>query len=184
MPSEILVTNLLSNNAQVQEAFGNGGEVDLFGSLGVKNTIGTLSGPALFSSLIDLSLATSEASTGNLLVGFLDPFSTGNGFDELRFLMSVNGQTVAEQTFTDLALALAFFDDSVIDIDSSTLGGGEILNLRFELNVLLSSANDGFNLNFLAGTAAVPAPAGIWLLLTALGAVMHRSWRQASRKLQ
>jgi hypothetical protein len=77
-------------------------------------------GPATVATTLSLTLSPKEfanSATGiHFALALLDPHVTGDGFDSIRFHVSIEGEEVLSKTFTDLALAESFFDDEVLDL--------------------------------------------------------------------
>jgi hypothetical protein len=120
-----------------------------------------------FTSTIELTLAS--PSENDILLGLLDPVTAGDGFDELRFQVFGETNPLLDVNFTDLASAVAYFDDNVIDLGHIFVGPDGNLDLSFQLDLIGTAAGSGFYFDFVASTAAVPLPASVWLILTAFG---------------
>ncbi len=139
---------------------GDGGDVHVAGGA---STL-TDGGAHTYTSTLDFDLDMSGFSGARLLVGLLDPLGEGNGFDNLRFRIFQEGNTVLDQNFATLASALTYFDDGVIDLGAWSSGLVGDLDLTFQLDVVASAVNDGFHLNLVAGvTGVVPVPPAVWL---------------------
>src|SRR5215510_4863427 len=74
---------------------------------GVKSTF-----TSSFSHTIDLS---ELANLQHLMVRLVDPAFTGT-FDTLQFLLTDNGATIEDKSFTEVSSAIAFFADQTLDL--------------------------------------------------------------------
>ncbi len=134
----------------------------------------TLSSTADFS--IDLSDLPSDE---NLIIALLDSAADGGGFDVLDFEVTVEGNLVVDEQFTDLAAALAFFNDNVIDLGAlDVLVSDGILDIVFDMDLTSNDPGDGFRYDLAFGNA-IPEPSTALLLALGLVALAHR--RRASR---
>jgi hypothetical protein len=123
----------------------------------------------------------------HLFVGLLDPTAQGGGFDTLNFQVTREGAAVIDQSFTDLASALAWFDDHPLDLGATGAGVQGPLDLTFRLT-MTGGAGEGFTADLLfanategAGPAApVPEPGGALAVLGTLagGAMLRRARRR------
>jgi hypothetical protein len=167
-PSELLQTVVLEGNPLSQAALSDSQSVILYAQQSVRHpSTASLTGASI-STVVDMEFDTETLSGQDFLVAFLDPSSSGNGFDDLRFRIFEEESTVFDQSFVDLANALAFFDDSVLNLGAWSVGIDGILDLRFQLDAIVSGPNDRFSVDYLAGTAAVPVPPAVWLFGSAL----------------
>ena len=86
-----------------------------------------------FSATADYSFDVGMLTGGNLLVGLLDPTSSGPGFTSLHFTIEREGATVEDQTFATLAAAMSYFNDHVLDLGSMATGVVGTLDLSLTL---------------------------------------------------
>jgi hypothetical protein len=110
---------------------------------------------------IDLSQL---ARLQHLMVGLLDPVFTGT-FQTFQFLVTENGATVLDMTFTDPRSAKAFFSDDTIDLGSLAGQTGSI-DLGFGFDFTAQHVGDSFSSELLfgnttagSGVPTVPEPA-------------------------
>jgi hypothetical protein len=117
-----------------------------------------------FSSSVDLVLDASLLGVSALApvtLGFLDPVSAGDAFEQLRFRVDLEGATIIDEIFFDVAAARADFDDHVVDF-SGSLARFQDIDLRFVLELTGNRRSSGFGVDFLVtvpepGTAALVA---------------------------
>jgi len=180
LPESAGLSPWLAANPKVQAAFNGDSTVLGYNVLGATAS-GSLAN--IYSASTSYFLDTSSVSTPqNLLVGFLDASFTGSDFIQLTFSVYDNilGKSLYEQTFTDAALALAFFDDRVLDLGSwdAILNDDKFLNLAFGFS--LEALNDtAFACNFIYGNGTatvVPLPGGI--LIFGSGLALLLTWRK------
>jgi hypothetical protein len=113
-----------------------------------------------FSETIDLSQL---ANLQHLMVGLVNPAFTG-AFDTFRFLVTDNGMTAEDKTFTDVSSALAFFTDQTLDLGSLAGMTGDV-DLDFEFDFTSQQIDDSFAAELIFGNTtagsgpAVPVPA-------------------------
>ncbi|MGI9341626.1 MAG: hypothetical protein ACR2QV_02175, partial [Gammaproteobacteria bacterium] len=177
LPSESFRDFMLNGNPIAQDALGSEASVALVGILGGLQP-SNVSTTDPFTSILDISLTPSALTNSDLLIAFLDPVASGTGFDELRFQILEEENTVFDQTFVDVAHALAFFDDNVLNLGAWLAGEDGILDLRFRLDIISSGGSDGFTIDFLAGTAQIPIPAAIAMFPAGLIALLLFSRRR------
>ena len=150
-----------------------------------------------FDSSVAFQLDLSQLSaTGQLVVGLLDPELDGAGFDSLQFQILREGVAAVSETFLDVASALAYFDDQVLDLGGIADGVSGDLDLSFLLSLTSDDPGAAFRTNLIFGN--VPEPATALLLGAALAALalrerqrspvrysastrsMSRSWRRSA----
>jgi hypothetical protein len=127
---------------------------------------------------VDPSRLTAETP---LRFAFMDPVSSGNGFDTLRLQIFKENTSVFDQSFGSLAEANAFFDDGVLDFGPSTSGVSGSLDLEILMIYTSHTVGDSFGVDFLT---AVPEPGAGSLLLLVLGGFAgvrrrQNAWRTA-----
>jgi hypothetical protein len=110
----------------------------------------TLGGRAYFKVARDALTASNDRS---LVLAFVNASVLGD-FEELSFRVEEQYTTILEETFTDPADALAFFDDSVIQL-------GDVPSFRdLELSLIwsLTSGEDTVSVSVTALFGVVPEP--------------------------
>jgi hypothetical protein len=158
--------NIPAFNSLNPTVFGElgGGSLLLYGIVGGGSADSVIGTAMSYVSVLDFSFdMTSFAGTPQLLIGLLDPTVEGAGFDSARFRISQEGVTVVDQNFASAAAALAYFDDSVLDMGFWKTGITGDLDLRFQLDIVSSTASDGFYANLVAGVV-IPEPGTLSLL--------------------
>jgi hypothetical protein len=101
-----------------------------------QNTLnGTPTATPTISTTANYSFDISTLTSGNLLVGLLDPTTSGPGFTSLHFQVTREGSVVVDQMFSTLATAATYFDDHVLDLGPLTAGvvGTLDLSIHFDM---------------------------------------------------
>jgi hypothetical protein len=100
--------------------------------------LNTLSGTATptITSTANYSFDTSTLTNGNLMVGLLDPTTSGPGFTSLHFQVTREGSIVVDQMFATLATAATYFDDHVLDLGPLTAGVAGTLDLSIHFDMV------------------------------------------------
>jgi hypothetical protein len=129
-----------------------------------------------FSSSASFTIDPSEIMFGELKVGLQDGMATGNGFDALDFRIIVNGLLMAQQEFTTLGEALAYFDDKVLSLGNVFADASGFLNIEFDLAVTGHNLGDGFAIDL--ALASVPEPNEVALVGLGLGLVVFQFGRR------
>jgi hypothetical protein len=177
-PSDILQSVVLTGNPLSEAQLGDTEAALLYAHMGGRHpTSGPSSGMSIASE-VELAFDTTALPQKDLLLALLDPVVQGNGFDELRFQVFEEEIPLFDQTFTNVAFATAFFDDNVLNFGAWMVGVDAILDLRFQLDVLTSGAGDGFYVDYLVGTTAVPIPPAVLLFISGLLAMVGVSRRR------
>jgi hypothetical protein len=116
--------------------------------------------------------SASFAAGGGLFdVDLLNNSSVGAGFDSAVFKIILNGNILESQTFTNLALAEAFFSNNLINVP---LAAG-LNNIQLSLNETMSKSG-GFGYNY-AAVSVTPLPPTWTMMLIGLagfGFVVYR----------
>jgi hypothetical protein len=148
LPSQATVTNALDGDPIVTAAYNASGPnhtpLALL-RLQLNRPDGAAGATPTLKVTADYSFDLGMLPAGNLLVGLLDPASSGPAFSSLRFTIKREGATVEDQTFLTQAAATAYFDDHILylgDIDTGVTG---TLDLSFSLE--MSSPNNGTSFN-------------------------------------
>lgn len=137
---------------------------------------GAASGAWIQSSSIDLSLIVPDSSSStDLLIGLFDFEAAGSGFDLLQFRILGEGQTLLDESFSDVGTASVFFRDHFMQLSQLAVGSDGLFDVSFLLDVTSSVAGSGFYFNMGVSTSAVPLPPTIAFLLT--GMLMLPGWR-------
>jgi hypothetical protein len=145
LPSNSDARAAVVGNPNVAAAFQIGGSSTMLNLVTLSSADSGLSSQAYFT--IDVSSFTGKY----IKMGLINPHSTGNGFNQLRFQLSAGGNTVVDQTFTSLAAALAFFNDQVVNLGPASLLGNQPGNLVLTFTVSTSPGNR-FYASMLTGT--------------------------------
>jgi hypothetical protein len=109
---------------------------------------------------------TNQTGTNNLTVALLNLAASGSGFQSLSFAVKDNGNTLLSASFTDLASAQSFFSDDPLTFFN--LASDVDLSLDFSLTAGNESAGLSYAIGDTAGTAPVPLPLTLPLLLSGL----------------
>jgi hypothetical protein len=118
----------------------------------------------LLQASVELALAAPESALlDSLVVDFLDPHFSGDGFEDLDLIVERNGTALLDRHFGDLADALAFFGDGEVDLGPWS---GDV-DLCFALSLRLDDSDSSFSFGAALGTTPVPEPSA--LALVALG---------------
>jgi hypothetical protein len=175
-PRDADVRAALSGNPGVSSNFNVGGKSTMLGlaaigsaypsdGSGIKETF-----TSTFNQTIDLSQLP---NLQHLEIGLVDPTFTGS-FDSLHFLMTENGATVVDDTFTSRAQAAAFFGDDTLDL-GSLAGVSSDITLGFELDVTSHTIGDSFMAELVggdttpgSGISPIPEPRIVYLLAVGL----------------
>jgi len=115
------------------------------------------------STTMDLSVTT--LSPQDLMLGLLEPVSSGNGFDSLTFTATKNSSTILQSvTFTSLTDANAYFTDNAVDLGPIT----GVTSIQFQLSETTTAPGDSYDAPLIFGDATVdagpvptPEPAGM-----------------------
>jgi hypothetical protein len=132
-----------------------------------------------FESSVAFQLDLSQlSSSGSLVVGLLDPEVVGAGFDSLQFQILREGIAAVNETFLDVASALAYFDDHVLDLGAIADGVSGDLDLDFLLSLTSDDPGAAFRADLIF--ANVPEPELAWLLGGGLAALALRERKRAA----
>ena len=109
----------------------------------------------------------------DLLVGFLNPTISGGGLqgsDSVTFEIERNGVTVFNETFTNNAAYLSFFQDNVIDLGIENVGlAGANLNLEFVFDFSSNATGAGLSAGLAFGNQVIATPEPPSMALLAIG---------------
>jgi hypothetical protein len=179
-PTSTYSTAFIGGNTVIGDTFSNPNDIYGMGDLGHNAGI---DGAFLATMVMSLDVVGTE----DLMIGFFDVASSGNGFETFGMSIKMEGATVLSQSFGTLASATAFFDNQVYSLgDLSTIDGPLDLEISWAVN---TTALDSFSSRFVFGNetitmlgpmnfTAVPEPSTI-LFLGLLGttAVLRRRRR-------
>ncbi|RKZ82379.1 MAG: hypothetical protein DRQ39_10775, partial [Gammaproteobacteria bacterium] len=160
----------LSGHIESEAKLSGANEYLLHGFMSGGHSLFTSStGDIEFSSSIDLEYDMSNLEEANLMIALLELNGTGSGFTNLRFQIFEEESSVLDMSFVDLANAVLFFDDNILNLGSWFTGQDGVLNLKFQLDGLANIMGDTVKLDFLVATQTVPLPTAFWLFVSALG---------------
>ncbi len=174
LPDAANVSQALSGNLNVAENFDLTGGSDMLALMSVGAMHDSSNIGNRFSNNIDLSLDMSELSTQQeLLLGFMNPVFTGNGFDLMTFQIFQENTLVFDMAFSSVLVAESFFTDQMLNLGDWTQGLEGDLDLAFSINFDISQIGDGFYFdtiygNSTIGSGVVPIPAAVWLFSSGL----------------
>jgi hypothetical protein len=191
LPS-ILDTNIaLAGNSNVISNFDVGGTSDILGLVVMGGAYSDSGSGAskTYSSFVDWNLDMSLLGTQqDMLVGLLDPLSSGNGFDSMRFRIQMEGITVEDQIFGNIGTALSYFDDNTLNLGDWTVGLTGNLDMKFLLDLTTDDLGAGFAFDLVfgnsTGTQPVPEPSTVALRgigLAGRGSIYLRKRRRRQR---
>jgi hypothetical protein len=119
---------------------------------------------------LEIQLSSDSLSEDTQLrLAFLDPTSTGAGFDALHLQLEGNGQLLFARDFLDLASAQAALDDDLYDLALVELFDADLLSLVLSFQLDIGAAQTGFVAEFALLAHTVPEPALPWLALVGVG---------------
>jgi hypothetical protein len=108
------------------------------------------------------------------VIDLLGSSSLGNGFDSATFKITSNGNLIDSQSFTNLALAEAFFSNDLMDF---SLGAGPD-NVQIAFDETMSSG-EGFGFDYATASAsATPLPPSWTMILIGLAGLGFVAYRQ------
>ena len=194
LPSDADVDAALADNLNVHANFDVGGSSTVLG-LGLMGgqddaLYAETTGPFVHTLEMAVDMTTLKDGSQDLLVGLLDPVAVGEGFDSLVFQIYQEGDLVVDESFTDVAAALAFFDDTTLNLGDWTegLSADNVLDLAFVLELDVDAADSGFLTDFMFGNSIlesgppVPIPAAFWLFGSAVLGLGVLRWRKRGTK--
>jgi hypothetical protein len=166
------------HNPNVWDGFVNVSDPLAYGIAGGGAATGSVSGDALvYTSVIDLAVSITPTSD-DLLIGFLDPLTNGNGFDSLHLQVFIEGNLEVDETFLNSAAADAFFDDNLLVFTDWEVGLVGDLDLQLQFEVTASNAGDRYFTSFAIGV--VPIPPAVWLFGSGLLGLIGLARRKRS----
>jgi hypothetical protein len=138
---------------------------------------------ATYSASASLSFDVATLQSGKLLVGLLDPTSSGPDFSSLHFSIAREGTIVEDQTFATMAAATTYFNDNPLDLGPLKLGVTGTLDITFLLEMTTLDNGARYNASFLVadvGLVSVTNPLGDYNDDGAVDAADYVMWRKAS----
>ncbi len=180
----------------ITDVFDEDADVLGLGSMGGGFAGDSFEGELAIDSAIDMSLRLQpDQDSRSLILGLFGVESTGDGFADLSFSVTFMGQSLFDETFTDLADATNFFDDHLFNLGE--LNNEEtLIDFQFDFSMNVNDPLDSFAFDFAfanadprmgngpqalvlgggnGGLSAVPEPAsGVALGLTMLVLVSRR----------
>jgi len=124
----------------------------------------------LFESSVDMQF---EVGAGEHDVSFalFNAYGESGGFDTLDFSLLIEGDLLFDESFTDLAAALTFFDDNASIFSGIMVGVDGLLDIQMNFDIAISAGTgDLFTTDyaFSSTSSVVPIPAAVWLFGSAL----------------
>ncbi len=181
LPTASEVTNNLSGDPNVTAAYNSpDGKTPL--ALAALNIASPGQAPAssvTLSTSASFSFDVATLQSGTLLVGLLDPVSTGAGFTSLHFLIWREGAIVEDQTFATSADATTYFNDHALDLGPLKENFSETFDLRFDLEMTTLNNGARYGINFLvADVGLVPGVDGDYNGDGTVNAADYVMWRK------
>jgi hypothetical protein len=175
-PAVDAVLQTLQGNGEVHHDFDVGGASSLFQLLSVGAAYPTDGSGKQEDFSLSFSQQIALGSVGSLqhlIVGFVAPSVLGD-FDQVHFVLTLNGVAALDQTFSDEAALAAYFDDQSIDLGLID-GSRSTLSLGIAFDFVSHQVGSSFFASILYGNStpgsgpAAPEPGSDALLAAALG---------------
>ena len=129
-----------------------------------------------YSGALEADLTSAAIDpTAHVALAFLDPISSGLGFDALHLTLSRAGEVLFDRSYASPASALADLDDHVFYLGSEAAPGSAVTTpLVLSFSFELPSGNDATSFAFDVAMLKAPEPAPLLLALAALAVVSRR----------
>ncbi len=105
------------------------------------------------------SLDVASLPAGHLLVGLLDPISSGASFTSLEFSIFVEGAPVVDQSFTTAASATIYFDDQALDLGPLVANDSGTMDIHVALTMSTLDNGTRYGTNFIVADVGATLPA-------------------------
>ncbi|MDH5276153.1 MAG: hypothetical protein OEW88_06990, partial [Gammaproteobacteria bacterium] len=179
LPDADVLDQILAVSPTVADGLAGPGVAALFaGAMGGSNPYYAVTGTR--ESRLFLTIDVGAESGFEFLLGLVNPVGLDDGFTSLHFQAFGDGTTLLDMSFTDLAMATAWFDDRLLNLGRLDGGPDGLVDLELSLDFMGTGGGDGFFFN-VVGASAVPLPPSVWLMMTALGALVRRQLRRRAR---
>lgn len=197
VPEQSFAHTVISDSG-IEDVFGANSDMLGLGMFGAGAAGDPIHGQLEVDSSIDMSLRLQPFHDDkNLVLGMFGVGSTGNGFDELAFSATFMGQSLIDESFTNLADAEAFFDGQLFDLGE--LNNQEtLIDFQFNFAMTMTDTADSFKFGFVFGNtdprmgnstaftfgggadgpSSVPEPASAALLLVTLVCLIYQRRRK------
>jgi hypothetical protein len=180
LPSNSSVTSALSGNPNVTAAYNASATKTPLAllAMGFDTTISAAATQTL-TTTADYSFDLGMLTSGNLMIGLLDPGGSGPGFTSLHYTVTREGSLVEDQTFASLASALSYFDDHVLNLGAMASGVVGTLDLSISLSMDSPDNNTSFGTTLLIADIGPTAnPPGDYNDDNIVDAADYITWRK------
>ena len=163
LPSAADVTTNLTGNPNVTTAYNppDGNHTPLaLGYFGLNTFATTPTATPTMTTTANYSFDITTLTKGSLIVGLLDPTTSGTGFTSLNFTVQREGATVANQTFLSAATATTYFNDHVLNLGALAAGVVGTLDLSISLTMISPDNNTRFSSTLLVADVGLVAQTG------------------------
>jgi len=176
--------DILPDSNAIDQAFsGNTGVASDFDLTGGSDVLALMSIGAMqdgsidfdsFSNSVRLSMDMSQLATQqDLILGFMNPVFTGNGFDSMSLQIYQESDLIIDQIFSDVFSADSFFNDQTFNSGGWSQGLVGALDLTILVDFDITSTGDSFYFdmtygNSTTGSGVVPIPAAVWLFASGI----------------
>ncbi len=147
-PVAVDTSAVIAGNTKIAAAFGATASYFALSELGGGHSTAA-SGTQTVTSSIEDMLTGDEQVSGDLIVGLYGGQLVGTGVTGASFTVYENGTQVLQRKFSNLANAVTYFTNNVLDLGAHPVAG--TLDLKIVLTVTSTSANSGFYANMIVG---------------------------------